>query len=117
MLEESEPATNTPDVATETTAWLPLASVKVATLPTLAVDPLGRMTPDEPATALIVLVPTTATTVGCVLVWTNTPPALFVVAESPTPGDPALLPLPESVLAGAVLAACCVAAEVGVASC
>ena len=53
-----------PDEATETTTGLLFESESVTTEPTVAVEPFGRTTPDEPGEALMVLVPITAIGVG-----------------------------------------------------
>jgi hypothetical protein len=54
-----------PDEATDTTTGFPLESARVVTAPTVAGVPFGRTTPAEkPGTALMVLLPITAMTLG-----------------------------------------------------
>jgi hypothetical protein len=64
VLGEPFPPTTMPDEPTDTTTGLLFGSVSVATDPGLTVEPFGRITPLEPACALMELVPTTATTLA-----------------------------------------------------
>jgi hypothetical protein len=76
ILEETLPARGTPKAPMEATTGLIFELVRVATDPVPAIDLLGRTTPEDPDRALMVFVPTTATTfvvveVGFVVAFTK----------------------------------------------